>query len=106
MEDNHTNKELFKIRLLLVDILTGNANIKDGISDKRAEQVTGTNSINTGILVITKRMGKYIFINFLLGCLLSFILGGIANENKQLVYPLLQKSYNFLSNIKIPLGGS
>ena len=97
---NHNNRviqQFIDLKLLFADVITG-------ISVKRQEQITDASSLKTEIIIVKNRMGKYLFVNFLLGCLLSFILGGVANENKQMVYPIIQKSYNFLSNMKFPGG--
>jgi hypothetical protein len=84
--------EIMKNRITTIDL-------KDSISNKRVEAIDIYSGITTSLNWIKKRIGKWFIYVLLLSNFISFVLGGIANEHKETVYPLMGKAYNTISNL-------
>ena len=92
-----------KNKEILAEVLKNrisSVNIANAISDKRTELINTFVRIEEYLLWIKKRIGKWFVYVLLLSNVLSFVLGGLANENKEVVYPILEKGYNIFSSLK------
>ncbi len=70
-----------------------NVGIQESIIEKRKDFLE--------ILIwIRKRIGKWFFFVLLLSNALSFVLGGIANQHKETVYPIIGEVYQIFNNAK------
>ena len=81
-KDNEVLKELVKNRIASI-------NIANAISDKRTELITTFVRIEEFLIWIKKHIGKWHIMVLLVSIITAFVLGGIANENKDTVYPIL-----------------
>jgi hypothetical protein len=112
MEKNHNNPsidmiltEMIKNRIITIDARTDISSLrdsistlKDSISNERVENVNTYIEVEKDLYFIKKRIGKWFFGVFLVSNLIAFILGGLANENKRTVYPVIEKSWHIFSS--------
>lgn len=91
--------EILKVRLSAIDAKETAVDIQNAISKKRQEQVDTLviivgyfHRIEALLEWIKKHVSKWFWSILILASIFMFISGGLANENKEIIYPLADKA--------------
>ena len=109
--NNRTNDDIYE---MLVKIRESNLTLNETISNKRTDALNYANTlleyfkyIKGSLSYIKRHINKWFVYVLVLCSFVSFILGGVANENKESVYPIVDKAvsvWNSIGNSKKVMG--
>ena len=85
----------------MTEVMTGNASILQNVATKRNDMITNRESTNDKLNAILSIIGKYKKMNLFLMALMFYIFGGMSNEYKEQVYPLVKRGFTYYNEIKI-----
>ena len=84
---------------LMNDMVSKLVDVKDAVNTKKLEKINTLNDINLTLRFISKHMKKWFWSILILFGLLCFVLGGITNENKEDIYPVLGKAWGLVDGL-------
>ncbi len=85
---------------LMNDMVSKLVDVKDAVNTKKLEKINTLNDINLTLRFISKHMKKWFWSILILFGLLCFVLGGITNENKEDIYPVLGKAWDLVDGLR------